>query len=91
MQTHAQAYNTHTYMYTDTHTQTHTQAYNTHTYADKHTSTYRVLFPPQQGKFPGSSKDWALDPQELEAAFSPKTKMIIINTPHNPIGKVSYA
>jgi len=41
-----------------------------------------------QGKYPGSSRDWALDPQELEAAFSHKTKMIILNTPHNPFGKV---
>ena len=42
----------------------------------------------QQGKSPGTSKDWALDQQELEAAFSSKTKMIIINTPNNPFGKV---
>jgi len=26
---------------------------------------------------------------ELEAAFSPKTKVMILNTPHNPTGKVS--
>ncbi|KAM7298585.1 kynurenine aminotransferase isoform X1 [Ixodes scapularis] len=35
-----------------------------------------------------SSADWVLDPKELESKFSAKTKMIIINTPHNPIGKV---
>lgn len=35
-----------------------------------------------------SSRDWVLDPQELESKFSNKTKMIIINTPHNPLGKV---
>ena len=29
-----------------------------------------------------------LDRDELAAAFSPKTKAIIINTPHNPLGKV---
>lgn len=31
---------------------------------------------------------WHIDPAELEALFSPKTKLIVINTPHNPIGKV---
>ncbi|KAM6167266.1 kynurenine--oxoglutarate transaminase 3 [Erethizon dorsatum] len=35
-----------------------------------------------------SSSDWTLDPQELESKFSPKTKAIILNTPHNPLGKV---
>lgn len=35
-----------------------------------------------------SSADWTLDPDELEAAFSDKTKAIIINTPNNPLGKV---
>ena len=32
--------------------------------------------------------DFAIDRAELEAAFSPRTKAIIINTPHNPTGKV---
>ena len=35
-----------------------------------------------------STKDWILDKDELEAAFSEKTRAIVINTPHNPIGKV---
>ncbi|XP_062514987.1 kynurenine--oxoglutarate transaminase 3-like [Corticium candelabrum] len=35
-----------------------------------------------------SAKDFVLDRDELAAAFSPKTKAIIINTPHNPLGKV---
>ncbi|XP_060058280.1 kynurenine--oxoglutarate transaminase 3 isoform X2 [Erinaceus europaeus] len=35
-----------------------------------------------------SSSDWTLDPQELESKFNPKTKAIILNTPHNPFGKV---
>ena len=35
-----------------------------------------------------SSADWVLDRVELEAAFSQRTKMIILNTPHNPLGKV---
>ncbi|XP_066124815.1 kynurenine--oxoglutarate transaminase 3 isoform X1 [Saccopteryx bilineata] len=35
-----------------------------------------------------SSSDWTLDPEELASKFNSKTKAIIINTPHNPIGKV---
>ena len=42
----------------------------------------------QQGQYAGQSKDWVLDPGELEAAFSRKTKMIIVNNPNNPLGKV---
>src|SRR5690349_17631248 len=32
--------------------------------------------------------DWHYDPSELRAAFSSRTKGIIVNTPHNPTGKV---
>jgi aminotransferase len=32
--------------------------------------------------------DWAFDPDELRAAFSGKTRAIVVNTPHNPTGKV---
>jgi len=32
--------------------------------------------------------DYAIDRGELEAAFNSRTKAIIINTPHNPTGKV---
>ncbi|HYM81120.1 MAG TPA: aminotransferase class I/II-fold pyridoxal phosphate-dependent enzyme [Candidatus Limnocylindria bacterium] len=32
--------------------------------------------------------DWTFDPAELEAAFSDRTKAIVINTPNNPTGKV---
>ena len=32
--------------------------------------------------------DWAFDRDELAAAFGPKTKAIVINTPCNPCGKV---
>lgn len=35
-----------------------------------------------------SSADWVLDRDELAAKFTNKTKMIVINTPHNPLGKV---
>src|SRR5208282_2606554 len=32
--------------------------------------------------------DWTFDPVELAAAFGPKTRAIILNTPNNPSGKV---
>jgi len=32
--------------------------------------------------------DWRFDPDELAAAFGPRTRAIIINTPNNPTGKV---
>lgn len=32
--------------------------------------------------------DWSFDEAELAAAFSDKTRAIIVNTPHNPTGKV---
>ena len=32
--------------------------------------------------------DWTFDPDELRAAFTPKTRAIVITTPHNPTGKV---
>jgi len=32
--------------------------------------------------------DWTFDPDELRAAFSPKTKAIVLNSPNNPTGKV---
>lgn len=35
-----------------------------------------------------SSRDWILDDKELESIFNSKTKAIIVNTPHNPVGKV---
>ena len=32
--------------------------------------------------------NYDFDPAELRAAISPKTKLILVNTPHNPTGKV---
>jgi aspartate/methionine/tyrosine aminotransferase len=32
--------------------------------------------------------DWSFDPAELAAAFSSRTRAVIVNTPHNPTGKV---
>ncbi len=32
------------------------------------------------------SRDFAFDPAELEAKITPQTKLLILNTPHNPTG-----
>ena len=32
------------------------------------------------------ARDFAFDPAELEAKITPKTKLLILNTPHNPTG-----
>lgn len=32
--------------------------------------------------------DWQFDPAVLEAAVTPRTRLILVNTPHNPTGKV---
>jgi aminotransferase len=42
------------------------------------TPRYVTLHPP----------DWRFDPDELAAAFGPKTKALVMNTPNNPTGKV---
>ncbi len=35
-----------------------------------------------------SSADWILDMDELEAAFTERTRLLMINTPQNPVGKI---
>jgi N-succinyldiaminopimelate aminotransferase len=37
---------------------------------------------------PGDDGRYVFDPDELVAAMSSRTKMILVNTPHNPTGKV---
>jgi aspartate/methionine/tyrosine aminotransferase len=32
--------------------------------------------------------DWRFEPDELRAAFGPRTRAIVVNNPHNPTGKV---
>ena len=32
--------------------------------------------------------DWSIDPDELRAAFGPRTRGLVLNSPHNPTGKV---
>lgn len=50
---------------------------------------YVPLHPPKDDdKYVCSAKDWTIDFDELEAAITPKTKMMVLNTPQNPVGKV---
>ncbi|MCJ1449670.1 MAG: hypothetical protein MMC23_010192 [Stictis urceolatum] len=54
------------------------------------TPRYVPLRPPEDAKEDRivSGNDWRLDMAELEEAMNPKTKAIVLNNPHNPIGKV---
>ena len=53
------------------------------------TIRYVPLHPPKDGHIRTSSAaNWSIDFDELEAAITPKTKMIVLNSPHNPVGKV---
>ncbi len=42
-----------------------------------------LLHPPPEGE-----AAFSFDPDELARAFNPKTRLILLNTPHNPTGKV---
>jgi aspartate/methionine/tyrosine aminotransferase len=46
---------------------------------------YVRLEPPQTAD---DGAPWTFDPAALRAAFGPRTRAILINTPHNPTGKV---
>ncbi|KAI8934636.1 hypothetical protein NX059_008329 [Plenodomus lindquistii] len=50
---------------------------------------YVPMHPPKDGATKTTSAaEWTLNISELEAAITPKTRMIVLNSPHNPIGKV---
>ncbi|KAK4991292.1 arylformamidase [Elasticomyces elasticus] len=50
---------------------------------------YVPLHPPKDGATKTTSaSEWTLDMSELEKAVTDKTRMIVLNSPHNPIGKV---
>lgn len=49
---------------------------------------YVPLHPPHEDKKGATSNDWTIDLEEVRRAITPRTKMIIVNTPHNPVGKV---
>ena len=37
---------------------------------------------------PGAGGRYSFDPDELRAAFGPRTRLVLLNSPHNPTGKV---
>lgn len=47
------------------------------------TAVYVPLRPPAS-----ATEQWQLNMAELEAAITPRTKLLLLNTPHNPTGKV---
>jgi N-succinyldiaminopimelate aminotransferase len=50
-----------------------------------------LLRPPASGDGGGPStttEPFSFDPDELRRAFNPKTRLLLLNTPHNPTGKV---
>jgi len=50
---------------------------------------YVPLHPPKDGATKTTSAgEWTLDMHELEKAITDRTRMIVLNSPHNPIGKV---
>ncbi|MFN3705638.1 MAG: pyridoxal phosphate-dependent aminotransferase [Thermoflexales bacterium] len=54
------------------------------------TPRFVSLRPPVNGAANGlaAPHEWWFDPEELRRAFTPRSKAIILNTPHNPTGKV---
>jgi kynurenine aminotransferase len=50
---------------------------------------YVPMHPPPKGNTETTSaSEWTIDVKEFEAAITPKTRMIVLNSPHNPIGKI---
>lgn len=47
-----------------------------------------IKFPEKFNTENVTGDDWEVDWEQLENAITSKTKIIVINTPHNPIGKV---
>ena len=50
------------------------------------TPVYVPLRPPAGGT--ATAADWAFDPHELAAAFTERTRLVIVNNPQNALGKV---
>ncbi|MHB8765104.1 MAG: pyridoxal phosphate-dependent aminotransferase [Deferrisomatales bacterium] len=48
----------------------------------------RPRYVPLRPREGGGRLLWAYDPDELRAAFGPRTRAVIVNTPNNPTGKV---
>jgi kynurenine aminotransferase len=43
---------------------------------------------PPVAKKTHSASEWTLDIEELKSKCTDRTKMIVLNTPHNPLGKM---
>jgi kynurenine aminotransferase len=43
---------------------------------------------PPAAKETHSASEWKLDIEELKSKCTDRTKMIVLNTPHNPLGKI---
>lgn len=53
------------------------------------TIRYVPMRPPTDGaERTSSAANWSIDWDILESSFNAKTKMIVLNSPHNPVGKV---
>ena len=53
------------------------------------TVRYVPLTPPNDGASKNTSAaEWSIDMTALEKLINPKTRMIVLNSPHNPVGKV---
>ncbi|KAJ5564928.1 hypothetical protein N7513_001170 [Penicillium frequentans] len=53
------------------------------------TIRYVPLHPPKDGATRTSpASEWTINFEELENTINPKTRMIVLNSPHNPVGKV---
>ncbi|KAI9741208.1 MAG: hypothetical protein M1834_002922 [Cirrosporium novae-zelandiae] len=53
------------------------------------TIRYVPMHPPADGATKTSSAaNWSIDWEELGKSINPKTRMIVINSPHNPVGKI---
>jgi aspartate/methionine/tyrosine aminotransferase len=46
------------------------------------------LHPPTGSGDGPAARSWHFDPDELRAAFTARTRLLMLNTPHNPTGKV---
>lgn len=50
---------------------------------------YVPMSPPSDGgERTSSAGEWTIDFDVLEKSVTPRTKMLVLNTPHNPVGKV---
>jgi len=42
----------------------------------------------KDGFVSGEQDEWEINYEEFEKALNPRTKAVLINSPHNPVGKV---